>query len=134
MKRKSSIKGVILKIKKHTTRNVCRVLRCISKCQGRGLCKKHYRLCSYHDLLDIYGTAPYRGKRFSYKINKKADPHECRMIVDGENCQDKIYIRGFCKKHYNKCHRDGSLKQFALPPYANPKRAVGVRDYDYSNN
>lgn len=125
---------IVLKIKKHTTRSVCRIMRCTDKCEGRGLCKKHYRLCSYNDLLDTYGVPPYRGEHFSYKINKKAGPYVCRMIVDGENCQDKIYIRGLCKKHYNKCHREDRVEEFALPAYVNGKRAIGVRDYDYSKN
>ena len=125
----------VLKIKKNPKKSVCRVMRCTSKCEGRGLCKFHYRRCSYHGLLDVYGVPAYRGKVVrEYKINKKAGPYVCRMTIDGENCLNKIYIRGLCHKHYNKYHRDGKLNKFALPRYANPKRAIGVRDYDYDNN
>ncbi len=127
-------KPIVLKIKKHTSRAVCRVLRCTSKCEGRGLCQKHYKFCAYRGLLEMYGVPPYRGSDHIYKINKKAEPDECRIIKDEEICENKIYTRGLCHRHYNKYHRDGRLDKFALPPHANPKRAIGVRDYDYDNN
>lgn len=128
------LEPIVLKIKKHTTRSVCRVVKCISKTSARGLCGKHYGLCDYYGYLDDYGAPTYRGGNNTYEINREASPNECRIIMNGEPCDHKIYIRGLCKRHYNKYHRDGKLKKFALKPHAMPKRAIGVRDYDYSDN
>ncbi len=105
------------KIKKNPKRGTCHLWGCNKKTEGRGLCKKHYRYCAYHDLFDIYGVPPYRGYNRVYKINKKAAPRECRMIVDGINCDDSMYSRGFCHKHYNRTQRRGELKKIALKPY-----------------
>jgi len=127
-------KPMVLKIRKDPTGSVCRVLRCTSNIYGRGFCRKHYNFCEYYKLLDVYGAPSRRGHNNTYEINLEADPYECRIIMNDEPCDHKIYIRGLCKRHYNKYHREGKIKKFALKPYAMPKRKIGVRDYDYSDN
>ncbi|MEE9581049.1 MAG: hypothetical protein V3V74_07030 [Nitrosomonadaceae bacterium] len=123
-----------LKVKKNPVKGICRILHCSGKTAARGLCVRHYRYCLAYELFDLYGAPPYRHEKTNLKVNTLVGPYACRITTEGEACHRKIYIRGLCHAHYNMFQRKGTLDKFALVPYVNGKRAIGVRDYDYDNN
>ncbi len=122
-----------LKVKKKITTSICRIVDCYVKTNSRGLCTRHYAYCRANDLIDLYGAPTYRHEKTDLEIDPEVGPYQCRIIQEGKLCHRKICIRGLCHAHYNMFSRKGTLSKFALAPYTNGKRAIGVRDYDYDN-
>jgi len=99
--------------------SICSINGCLKNIRRRGLCRQHNAeqrgiICTFqnctdyaHSLKDGFCLVHYQRKRNGSKMDAPHKPHLVPILnrrKDGkcynELCQNKIYLREFCAKHY----------------------------------
>jgi hypothetical protein len=92
---------------------------CTAQLEHRGLCMRHYRI--------LRARKPYRLADFLlpeaepvYALKPLAQRHPaiCRVLENGQPCQDTAFGRGLCRGHHRALQRLGRLDHFGAAPLA----------------
>ncbi|MEE9581090.1 MAG: hypothetical protein V3V74_07240 [Nitrosomonadaceae bacterium] len=108
-----------LAVKKKLKPGRCRIVRngkdCINLIYLRGVCRACHSMLFRHGCLDDYCLPKANLHNADYTINSKKRIGLCRIKVEGDVCDRKIYSRGLCRKHYSNFWSRGTLEKFAEP-------------------
>ena len=92
---------------------------CTAPVEHRGLCMRHYRILrsrrDYH-LADFLLPVPEP----VYTLKPLAQRHAalCRVMADGQPCQETPFGRGLCRRHLWALQKLGRLDELGAPPRA----------------
>jgi len=109
--------------------NICHLrvdgLACTAPIEYRGLCMRHYKKLRSNAqvrLLDFLTveTEP----NMLLKPTQQLNAIVCRLIVDGQPCQESSFTRGLCRIHYRTAQRYQKLDALGSSPRAPVSSAV----------
>jgi hypothetical protein len=92
---------------------------CTAPAEHRGLCLRHYRRLRSHRSLRLADfLLPERQPLFTLKPVGQRDAGLCRVLVDGEPCQDSAFGRGLCSRHLRVIQKLGRVEELGAPARA----------------
>ena len=101
----------------------CHVLEngvgCTAPSEYRGLCMRHYRILRFrkpYRLADF--LLPERQPIYALKNAAQRNSAICRVMEDGQPCQESAFGRGLCRHHYRTLQKLGRLDELGAAPRA----------------
>jgi len=103
--------------------NTCHLLEngvpCMAPVEHRGLCMRHYRCLRVHvkyRLADF--LLPVPEPVYARKPLVQLNSAICRIVQDGQPCQESAFSRGLCRHHHRALQRLGKIDDFGAAPRA----------------
>jgi hypothetical protein len=91
---------------------------CTAPVEHRGLCMGHYRILRSrkgYRLADFLLPVPQ--PVYTLKPVEQRNSAICRVLADGEPCQDAAFARGLCRRHHRALQRLGRVAEFGAVPH-----------------